>query len=150
MPETIEKTVDVDQPLSTVYNQWTQFESFPKFMAGVERVDQLDDKRLHWVTDIAGVGREFDAEIVQQVPDEVIEWRASGDTVHNGRVTFHPLNDGQTRVLLQFEHDPSGAVEQAGEKLGVVDKRIEGDLKRFKQFIEDREAEEGSWRGRIH
>lgn len=150
MTEVVEKSIDVEKPLSTVYNQWTQFESFPEFMEGVERVDQVDDKRLHWVTDIAGVDREFGAEIVEQTPDEVIEWRATGDTVHNGRVTFQEVGEGKTRVMLRFEHEPSGLVEKAGEKLGVVDKRIQGDLERFKKFIEEQGVEQGGWRGEIH
>lgn len=150
MAETVEKNVVVEQPVSTVYNQWTQFESFPEFMEGVERVDQLDDKRLHWVTDIAGVDREFDAEIVEQTPDTVIEWRASGDTVHNGRVSFQDLGGNSTRVSMRFEHQPSGLLEKAGEKLGIVDKRIQGDLERFKKFIQERGVEQGAWRGEIH
>lgn len=150
MAEVVEKSIDVEKPLHTVYNQWTQFESFPEFMEGVEKVQQMDDKRLHWVTDIAGVDREFDAQIVEQTPDEVIEWRATGDTVHMGRVTFQEVGEGKTRVMLRFTHEPSGLMEKAGEKLGLVDKRIEGDLKRFKDFIESRGVEQGGWRGEIH
>jgi uncharacterized membrane protein len=149
MTEVVEKSIDVEKPLSTVYNQWTQFESFPEFMQGVERVEQKDDRHLHWVVDIAGADREFDAQITDQTPDQVIEWRGTGDTTHNGRVTFEEVGEGKTRVHMRFEHDPSGLVEKAGEKLGIVDKRIEGDLERFKQFIEERGAEQGGYRGNL-
>lgn len=147
--QVVEKSIDVEKPLSTVYNQWTQFESFPQFMEGVERVEQKDDRNLHWVVDIAGMEREFDAQITDQVPDQVIEWRAMGDTTHDGRVEFSEVGAGKTRVSLRFEHDPSGVLEKAGEMLGVVDKRIEGDLERFKEYIEERGVEEGGYRGRL-
>lgn len=147
--EVVRKSIDVDLPVSTVYNQWTLFEEFPKFMEGVEKVVQLDDRHLRWHVDIAGVDREFDAEITEQTPDEAIAWRALGDTSHDGRITFEPVGSDRTRINLRFEHDPTGMVEKAGEKAGVVDKRMEGDLERFKQFIEQRGVEEGGWRGRL-
>jgi uncharacterized membrane protein len=146
---TVEKTIDVDRPLKTVYNQWTQFESFPKFMQGVEDVHQLDDKRLHWKADIGFVEREWDAEITEQVPDQTIAWRSIGDVRNDGRVSFQPITDDRTRVTVRFDYDPHGFTEKAGEKLGIVDQRVEGDLKRFKEFIESRGAETGAWRGEI-
>lgn len=149
MAEIVEKSIDVEQPVSMVYNQWTQFESFPQFMEGVEQVEQRDDRHLHWTVDIAGVDREFDARITEQTPDQVIEWRADGDTTHDGRISFEDVGSGRTRVHLRFEHDPSGLVEKAGEKLGLVDKRMEGDLERFKRFIEEKSVEEGGWRGSV-
>lgn len=149
MTEVVEKSIDVNLPVSTVYNQWTLFEEFPKFMEGVEKVAQIDDRHLRWQVDIAGVDREFDAEITEQTPDEVIAWRALGDTTHDGRITFEAVGPDQTRINLRFEHDPSGLMEKAGEMVNIVDKRMEKDLERFKQFIEERGVEEGGWRGSL-
>ncbi|GGM45453.1 cyclase [Micromonospora sonchi] len=141
--------VDVDVPVRTAYDQWTQFEEFPHFMEGVEEVRQLSDKMTHWTVEIAGIKREFDAEITEQLPDERIAWRSTGGTTHAGVVTFHRLDENSSRVSLQLEFDPHGVVEQAGDKLGVVDRRAKGDLQRFKQFIERRGQETGAWRGSI-
>jgi uncharacterized membrane protein len=149
MVERIEKSIEVRAPLSTVYNQWTQFEEFPQFMQGVEKVKQLDDRRLHWVADIGFVEREWDAEIVRQEPDEVIAWRAMGDVSNDGTVMFTPSSAGDTRVTLVMEYEPEGFMEKLGDKMGVIEKRVEGDLKRFKEFIESRGAETGGWRGEI-
>jgi uncharacterized membrane protein len=146
---TVEQSVEVEVPVSTAYNQWTQFEDFPEFMEGVERVDQLDDKRLHWVTKIAGVEREFDAEITEQHPDERIAWTTKDGPKQAGVVTFHKLDPTRTKVMLQMEFEPEGIVEQAGDKLGLVKTRVHGDLERFKKFIEKRGAETGAWRGDI-
>ena len=141
-----QKSIVVDRPVTTVYNQWTQFEDFPQFMEGVERVTQLDDKRLHWVAEIAGTRREWDAEIVDQEPDRRIAWRSIDGTPNGGVVTFEPEGD-RTRVNLDLDVEPQGAVEKIGDKLGFVSKQAEGDLKRFKEFIESRGAETGGWRG---
>lgn len=142
--------VDVDVDVRTAYNQWTQFEEFPRFMEGVERVEQLDDQRLHWEVDIAGIDREFDAEITEQKPDQRIAWKSVTGVRQAGVVTFHPLNDNQTRVTLQMELEPEGAAEQIGDKLGAVSTRVKGDMRRFKEFIEDRHGvETGAWRGEI-
>ncbi|CAN5251613.1 SRPBCC family protein [soil metagenome] len=149
MTSVIENSIEVDRPASTVYDQWTQFEEFPQFMEGVERVEQLDDRRLHWHAEIGGADREWDAEIAEQVPDEVIAWRATGDTGHTGRVTFDRLSDASTRVNLRMEYQPKGLTEKAGDMLGVVDRRVKGDLDRFKAFIESRGTETGAWRGEI-
>ncbi len=146
----MQHSVDVNVPVRTAYDQWTQFESFPQFMQGVERVEQKDDKRLHWVAEIGLADREWDAEIVEQTPDRVIAWKASGETTNDGRVTFEPTGPDRTRVNIVFEYEPENLIEKAGDKLKVVDKRIEGDLERFKKFIEERGAEEGAWRGEIH
>ena len=142
-----QKSIVVDRPVTTVYNQWTQFEEFPQFMEGVERVIQLDDRRLHWVAEIAGTRREWDAEIVDQEPDRRIAWRSIDGTPNGGVVTFEPEGD-RTRVNLDLDVEPQGAIEKIGDKLGFVSKQAEGDLKRFKQFIESRGAETGGWRGR--
>ncbi len=147
---TVEKHIDVEAPLSTVYNQWTQFEEFPEFMAGVERVNQLDDTHLHWVAEIAGAKREWDAEIVEQVPDERVAWRSLDGTGNAGVVTFLPVGPQTTRVTLGLVFEPEGLTEQAGDKLGFVSKQAEGDLKRFKEFIESRGRETGAWRGEVN
>ncbi len=142
------KSIVVDQPVSTVYNQWTQFEDFPQFMEGVESVTQVDDKRLHWVAEIAGTRREWDAEIVDQEPDRRISWRSLDGTPNAGTVSFEPEGGG-TRITLELDVEPQGAIEQIGDKLGFVSKQAEGDLKRFAAFIESRGTETGAWRGRI-
>jgi uncharacterized membrane protein len=146
---TIEKSIDVDVPVDMAYNQWTQFETFPAFMEGVESVRQLDDTHLHWVADIAGVHREWDAEITEQHPDDRVAWRSTDGSTNAGVVTFHRLSDSSTRVMLQLEFEPEGAVEKVGDAVGAVRHRATGDLERFKTFIEGRLAETGSWRGHV-
>jgi uncharacterized membrane protein len=147
--ETYTKDITVERPLSMVYNQWTQFEDFPHFMEGVEKVVQKDDTHLKWVTEIGLSEREFDAEITEQLTDERISWRALGEVKHAGEVRFEPVGDNQTRVKLSMSFAPEGFVEKAGDKLGLVGKRIEGDLERFKEFIESRDYETGAWRGEV-
>ncbi len=149
MSTRVEKTVLVNVPVSTAYNQWTQFEDFPQFMEGVEKVEQLTDDKLHWVTKIAGVEREFDAEITEQHPDERVAWTTMDGPKQAGVVTFHKLDPSRTKVMLQLEFEPEGIVEQAGDKLGIVKSRVSGDLERFKTFIEKRGTETGAWRGDI-
>ena len=145
----ITKSIDVDVPVSVAYNQWTQFEEFPRFMEGVEEVTQLDDTRLHWVATVAGQRKEWYARITEQIPDERIAWVAEGGTFNSGVVTFHRLDENQSRVTLQMEYDPDGFVEEVGDKLGFVTRRVQGDLDRFKEFIEGRGAETGAWRGTV-
>lgn len=147
---TIQKTIDVAVPVRTAYDQWTQFESFPRFMEGVESVTQLDAKRLHWKAEIAGVTREWDAEIVDQTPDERVTWRAVDGTTNAGTVSFAPDERGRaTTITLEMDYEPEGLVEKAGDMLNIVERRVEGDLKRFKEFIESRGAETGAWRGDV-
>ncbi|MDQ4089478.1 MAG: SRPBCC family protein [Actinomycetota bacterium] len=146
---TVEKSIEVQLPVSTVYNQWTQFEEFPQFMDGVERVTQLDDTRLHWVAEIAGATREWDAEIVDQQPDQRIAWRSIDGAGNGGIVTFQPVGQDATRVNLQMQFEPAGVAETIGDKLGFVSKQAEGDLKRFKSFVEERGRETGAWRGEV-
>jgi len=146
---TIERSIDVDVPVRVAYNQWTQFEDFPKFMEGVQTVRQLDDKRLHWTAVIGGRNEEWDAEITEQIPDERIAWRARSGATNAGVVTFHRLGDSKTRIMLQLDYDPQGVVENVGDALGVVSRRVESDLQRFKEFIESRGRETGAWRGEI-
>jgi uncharacterized membrane protein len=146
---TIEEGIEVDVPLTTAYNQWTQFESFPRFMEGVESVTQVSDTRNHWVTEIGGVRREFDTEITEQRPDERIAWTTIDGPRQAGVVTFHRISDTTTKVMLQMDYDPEGFVEKAGDMLGVVRRRTTADLARFKEFIEARGTEEGGWRGEV-
>src|SRR5687767_3431161 len=146
---TIETSVELDVPVSTAYNQWTQFEDFPKFMEGIAEVRQVDDTHLHWTADFAGQRREWDAEITEQSPDERIAWRATSGAGNAGVVTFHHLAQNKSKVMLQLEFDPEGFVEQVGDKLGIVRLRTEADLGRFKAFIESRGQETGAWRGEV-
>jgi hypothetical protein len=147
---TITESVEVDVPVHTAYNQWTQFESFPEFMTGVVAVRQLDDRHLHWVTEVAGAHREFDAEIVDQLPDDHIAWRSTdGDMRHRGSVRFQPLSDNLTRVTVDLAWEPEGLLEKAGGAVGMDRLQVKADLQRFRRFIEKRGAETGQWRGRV-
>jgi uncharacterized membrane protein len=146
---THEHSIEVTRPVRTVYNQWTQFETFPQFMDGVESVTQVDSVHNHWVTKVGGATREFDTEITEQVPDHRIAWNSTSGADHSGMVTFHALGDHSSRVTLRMDFDPEGLVESAGDKLGVVGHRLEGDLERFKKFIESQPVETGAWRGEI-
>ena len=143
------ETIDVDVPVQTAYNQWTQFEEFPKFMEGVESIKQLDDTRLHWTAEIGGQRREWEAKITEQIPDQKIAWYGIGEVEQGGVVTFHRLDDNVTRVTLQIDFDPDGVAEKAGDALGIIERRIKGDMKRFKEFIESRGQETGGWRGEV-
>ena len=143
---TVTESVDVHVPISTAYNQWTQFESFPQFMEGVDRIDQTDATHTHWVVSIAGVEREFDATITEQHPEERVAWKTEQGPQHAGVITFHRLDDTTTRVTAQMDIDPDGFLENVADKLGVLDRRVKADLKRFKEFIEHRGSETGEWR----
>jgi len=146
---TVEESIEVRVPVSTAYNQWTQFEDFPQFMEGVEEVRQLDDVRLHWKAKIGGVTREWDAEIAEQLPDQRVAWVATSGTHNDGSVTFHRLDDGTTKVVLHLDVEPEGVVEKAGDMLGIVRRQATSDLERFKEFIETRGSETGAWRGQV-
>lgn len=146
---TIEQHIDVDVPISTAYNQWTQFEEFPEFMSNVEEIDQVDDTHLHWRVKIGGVEREFDAEVVEQHPDERVAWKSEDGPFHSGVVTFHRLDDAATRVMVQFDWEPSGAVEKIGSGLQIDDAAVASDLRRFKEIIEAQGMETGGWRGDV-
>ena len=146
----VQKSIDVDVPVRTAYNQWTQFESFPKFMGGVESISQIDDTHSHWVTNIAGVEREFDTEITEQHPDERVAWRSvGGDTDHAGVVTFHRLEEAKTRVMVQIDWEAKGLVEKVGSAFNVDDRQVTSDLERFKDLVETRGSESGGWRGDV-
>ena len=145
----IEQSIEVQVPVRTAYNQWTQFEDFPHFMEGVKEIKQIDDASLHWTVEIAGQVREFDAKITEQNPDERIAWTTIDGPHQAGVVTFHRLGDNQTKVMLQMEYEPEGIVEKAGDALGIVKRRVKGDLSRFKELIESRGGESGAWRGEV-
>ena len=145
----IMESVDVNVPVRTAYDQWTQFETFPKFMEGVKQVRQLDDRNLEWVADVAGKEKRWQAKITEQEPDQRIAWTSTEGAHNAGVVTFHRLADGKSRVTLQLDVEPDGPVETAGDALGVVRHRVKGDMERFKEFIESRGRETGAWRGEV-
>jgi uncharacterized membrane protein len=146
---TIEQSVEVNVPISTAYNQWTQFEEFPSFMEGVEEVRQLDDTHLHWVAEIGGHREEWDAEITEQLPDERIAWKATTGKGNAGIVTFHRLEDQRCKLMLQLDWQSEGMLEKLGSLLGQDERKVKGDLERFKELIENRGNETGAWRGEV-
>ncbi len=148
MSEILE-SVDVDVPVRTAYDQWTQFETFPKFMEGVESVKQLDDTTLEWSASIGGLHKSWRATITEQTPDQRVAWKATDGAQNAGVVTFHRLEDGKSRVTLQLDVEPDGPVESVGDALGFVQRRAKGDLERFKTFIEERDRPTGAWRGEV-
>jgi uncharacterized membrane protein len=150
MSTTITADIDVDVPVRTAYDQWTQFESFPEFLSGVDDVTQVDDTLTHWVVSLGGVRREFDARIVDQVPDGHVAWRSVGEVRHDGRVAFRPESGNRTHVQLTMEWEPEGLAEKAGAALQLDDMLVKRDLQRFKEFIEKRDVPTGSWRGEVH
>jgi len=145
----IEQSIDVEVPVRTAYNQWTQFEEFPRFMEGVEEIRQVDDTHTHWRTKVAGREKEFDAVITEQTPDQRIAWTSDSGPEHAGVVTFHRLDERRTRVMVQMDYEPEGVAEKVGDALGLVTRRVKGDLERFKELIESRGAETGGWRGEV-
>ena len=145
----IEKSIDVNVPVRTAYDQWTQFEEFPNFMEGVESVHQLDDRRLHWRAEIFGKMVEWTAEITEQIPDTKIAWRSTSGAPNAGAVAFFRLSDDRCRVTLLIDYEPQGVLETVGDWLGMLSRRVEGDLERFEKFIEERGVETGAWRGSI-
>jgi uncharacterized membrane protein len=145
----VEKTLEVNVPVRVAYDQWTQFEEFPRFMEGVKSVQQLDDTHVHWKAEIAGQQKDWDARIVAQRPDEMVAWTSTSGARNAGVVRFETISDDVTRILLEMEVDPDGPLENVGDFLGVIDRRVEGDLQRFKEFIETRGAPTGAWRGTV-
>lgn len=149
MGSTIE-SVDVAVPVRIAYDQWTQFEEFPRFMEGIVEIRQLSDTITHWMTEIGGVRREFDAQITEQLPDERVAWTSTDGVRQAGVVTFHRLDDSHTRITAQIQYEPQGIAEKTADKLGLVNRRVKGNLDRFKQFIEGRGGvETGAWRGEV-
>jgi uncharacterized membrane protein len=146
---TFEQAIEVNVPVRTAYNQWTQFELFPLFMEGVEEVRQITDTRLHWRAEIAGSEQEWDAEITEQLPDQRIAWTSISGAQHGGVVTFHYIDDNVTRIMLQITYEPEGFIENVAAALGIVENHVKGDLERFKRFIESAGEETGAWRGTV-
>jgi uncharacterized membrane protein len=145
----IEQSVEVNVPVSTAYDQWTQFEEFPQFMDGVKEVRQLDDTHLHWVAEIGGHTEEWDAEITEQKPDERIAWKATNGKQNAGVVTFHRLDDGRSKIMLQLDWEAEGMVEKLGSAVGEDDRKVKSDLERFKELVESRGTASGAWRGPV-
>src|SRR5688500_11965111 len=150
MSTKVERSIQVDVPVSTAYNQWTQFEDFPYFMGGVKEVHQHDDQRLHWVAEIAGVRREWEATILEQVADQKIAWEATEGATNAGAVRFERVGPMSTLVYLTLEYEPEGLVEQVGDKLGIVERQVTSDLEKFKALIEDEGYATGAWRGSVN
>jgi uncharacterized membrane protein len=145
----VEESIEVNVPVSTAYNQWTQFEEFPKFMEGVESVKQIDDTHLRWAAEIGGKRQEWEAEITEQKPDRKIAWRAVDGDYNSGTVTFEPVSENETRINVVIEHETEGMVESLGSALGADSRHVNGDLERFKELVESRGAETGAWRGEV-
>ncbi len=145
---TVEESIDVDVPVGIAYAQWTQFESFPQFMGGVETITQVDDTHNHWVTSVGGVKREFDTQITEQHPDERVAWKSTDGTTHAGVVTFHKLDSTKSRVMVQLDWAPEGFVEKVGAVVGVDDRQVTSDLKRFKKLVESEPTADG-WTGDV-
>ena len=146
----VTKSIDVSVPVSTAYNQWTQFESFPRFMGGVESITQTDNTHAHWVTKIGGVSREFDTEITEQHPDERIAWKSTDGTTHAGVVTFHRLGERETKVTVQLDWMDEGIIEKAGALVGVDDHQVKADMANFKTYIEEHGHPDGARRGDVN
>ena len=146
---TVKKSIEVDVPVRVAYDQWTQFEEFPRFMGGVESVKQIDDKRLHWKAEAAGKVQEWDAEITEQVPDKIIAWKSTSGARNDGTVRFTPMGQNKAKVEVEMHWEPEGVVERIGDVLGADDARIQKDLGNFKEFVEERGAPTGAWRGEV-
>lgn len=149
MPSSAEQSIEVDVPVSTAYNQWTQFEDFPKFMESVHEVRQLDDTHLHWRATVAGKEQEWDAEITEQIPDKRIAWRSITGVRNSGVVTFHKISDSKTRIMLQMDYEPRSIDEKVGDTLGLVKMQAKRNLDRFKEMLESCGSETGAWRGSV-
>ena len=145
----VTKSIDVNVPIRTAYDQWTQFEEFPRFMEGVKSVTQIDDTHLHWVAEVAGQRKEWDAEITEQHSDQRVAWKSTSGAENAGVVTFHRIDDNTTRVTVQMDVEPDGPIETIGDWAGILDRRVQGDLERFCDFIQGRGKPTGAWRGEI-
>lgn len=146
---TIATSIEVNVPVRTAYNQWTQFEDFPRFMEGVKEVHQIDDRHLHWRAEIGGQEKEWDAEITEQMPDQRIAWKSVGGTINQGAVTFESLSAAKSLVQLHVEYEPESILETVGDEAGLVSMRVKKDLERFKAFVESYGQETGAWQGRL-
>jgi uncharacterized membrane protein len=148
--ERVERSVEVNCPVRTVYNQWTQFEEFPRFMSGIKEVKQLDDTHVHWHAEIRGKDKEWDAEITEQIPDQRISWHSTSGESNAGTVRFEPLPGDRTLVRLTLGYEPKGPIENAGDALGLFTSHVETTMKDFKHYIEERKVADGAWRGEVH
>jgi uncharacterized membrane protein len=146
----LHKSIEVNVPVKVAYNQWTQFEEFPNFMENIVEVRQIDDSHVHWHAEIAGRHKEWDTEIVEQIPDQRIAWRSMAGPENQGVVTFEPVGGDRTRVSIDIEYQPETAMEKVGSMLGMVSSNVDEDLENFRDFIESRGHETGAWRGEIH
>jgi uncharacterized membrane protein len=149
MDSSIVETIEINVPVRTAYNQWTQFEDFPQFMASVKEIRQLDDKHLHWKANVAGEDKEWDVEITEQIPDKRIAWQSTTGVPNGGVATFHKISDNTCRVAVQMDYQPEGALEQLGDAFGAVRMELRGNLQKFKEMLESRGKESGGWRGSI-
>ena len=150
MTTPIEQSIDLDVPVRAAYDQWTRFEEFPQFMKGVEEIQQLDDRHLHWVAELGGTRHEWDAEITEQQPDERVAWRNTDGKDNAGVVTFHKLSDTSSRVMVQIDFVPEGIKEKVGAAINAPDRQVKGDLERFKELVEAKGGpDEGGWRGEV-
>jgi uncharacterized membrane protein len=150
MPK-VQDSIEVEVPVEQAYNQWTQFEEFPKFMNGIQSVQQLDDTHVRWVAEIRGESRQWTTEITEQQPDEKVAWKTiDGEVRNDGLVTFEPVGDNQTRIDVEMDVESTSTAENvSGDLLGIVKDQVHGDLERFKQLIENRDQETGAWRGEV-
>ncbi|MGX2041448.1 SRPBCC family protein [Methylocaldum sp. MU1018] len=146
----LHKSIEVNVPVKVAYNQWTQFEEFPNFMENIVEVHQIDDSHVHWHAEIGGTHKEWDTEIVEQVPDQRIAWRTTAGPENHGSVNFEPVSGDRTRVSVDVEYQPETVMEKVGSMLGMVSSNLEEDLENFRDFIESRGHETGAWRGEIH
>ena len=146
---TVQESIDLQVPVQVAYNQWTQFEEFPSFMEGIVDVTQLDDTHLRWIAEIGGKRVEWQAEIIEQIPDQRIVWHSTQGKGNSGTVTFEPIDDGSSRLTVQMEYDTEGMTEALGSAVGIDDRRVQGDLQRFKDMIESRVVETGAWRDTV-
>ena len=145
----VEQSIEVNVPVRTAYNQWTQFEDFPQFMEGVESVTQIDDTHLRWVAEVGNQREEWTAEITEQIPDQLIAWRSTAGVQQGGRIAFQPIGDDRTRIDVTFEYEPEGVVQSLGSAIGQDSRRVENDLEKFKEFVESRGVPTGAWRGEV-
>ncbi len=144
------ETIDVDVPVTTAYNQWTQFEEFPRFLKHIESITQKNDTMLHWKVNVGGQVREFDAEIAEQHPDERVAWNSTGGEVdHAGVVTFHKLDDSKSRVTVQIDWEPESLLEKIGAAAGAGNRAVKNALEDFKKYIESQGSADGAWRGDV-
>ncbi|MVF22486.1 SRPBCC family protein [Methylocaldum sp. BRCS4] len=146
----VHKSIEVNVPVRVAYNQWTQFEDFPSFMENIVEVRQIDDSHVHWHAEIGGKHKEWDTEIVEQVPDQRISWRTTAGPENHGIVSFEPVGGDRTRVSVDIEYQPETTMEKVGDMLGMVSSNVEEDLENFRDFLESRGHETGAWRGEIH